>query len=83
MGGTGEYSLYNLAEDPGETTNLSADRPDVLRDLSNKWDQYAQENGVAVVDFEAVNRIAPAAADKWYAMDWAVEKKASGTAANE
>ncbi|WP_205754013.1 arylsulfatase [Arthrobacter nitrophenolicus] len=83
MGGTGEYSLYNLAEDPGETTNLAADRPDVLDDLSNKWDQYAQENGVAVVDFEAVNKIAPAAADKWYVMDWAVEKNASGTATNE
>lgn len=82
MGGTGEYSLYNLAEDPGETTNLASERPDVLDDLSRKWDQYAEENGVAVVDFEAVNKNAPAAADKWYVMDWAVEKNASETATN-
>lgn len=82
MGGTGEYSLYNLADDPGETTNLASERPDVLDDLSRKWDQYAEENGVAVVDFEAVNKNAPAAADKWYVMDWAVEKNASETATN-
>ena len=82
MGGTGEYALYNLAEDPGETTNLASERPDVLDDLSRKWDQYAEENGVAVVDFEAVNENAPAAADKWYVMDWAVEKNASETATN-
>ncbi|MFC9935940.1 sulfatase-like hydrolase/transferase [Glutamicibacter sp. NPDC127525] len=83
MGGTGEYSLYNLAEDPGEVTNLAADRPDILEDLSNKWDRYADENGVAVVDFEAVNKTAPSAAEKWYAMDWALDKDASGPGANE
>lgn len=71
LGGSGEYSLYNLDADPGETTDVIADHPDIAQDLAEKWDQYAQDNGVAVVDFEAVNEGAQAAADNWYAFDWA------------
>lgn len=71
MGGTGEYALYNLGTDPGETTDIIADHPDIAAELEAKWDQYARENGVAVVDFEAVNEGAAAAAEKWYAIDWA------------
>lgn len=71
MGGTGEYALYNLATDPGETNDIIADHPDIAEELSTKWDQYAQDNGVAVVDLEAVNESAPAGADNWYAFDWA------------
>lgn len=73
MGGTGEYALYNLATDPGETTDVIAEHPKIARELEEKWNQYAQDNGVAVVEFDAVNESAPTAADKWYAMDWATE----------
>ncbi|MCS5480703.1 arylsulfatase [Corynebacterium sp. YIM 101645] len=71
MGGTGEYALYNLAEDPGETLDVIADHPDIARELEEKWERYAEDNGVAVVEFEDVNAGAQTAADNWYAMDWA------------
>lgn len=76
MGGTGEYALYNLAEDPGETRDLAADHPDILDELSRKWDQYAEDNGVVPVDFEAVNAVAEMIADRAYAVDWADEATA-------
>lgn len=59
-GGTGDYALYNLAEDPGETRDVSADHPEIVADLSEKWDRYAQDNGVISVTFEAVNEVPPA-----------------------
>lgn len=52
--GPGEYALYNLADDPGETTDVSGDHPDLIAELAEKWDKYAEENGVVAVDFEAV-----------------------------
>lgn len=71
MGGTGEYALYNLALDPGETNDVIQEHPQIAEDLAGKWDQYAADNGVAVVDFESVNEAAPASADAWYSIDWA------------
>jgi arylsulfatase len=44
--GTGTWRLYNLAEDPGETRDLSAEMPDLSRDLQAAWDRYAEEVGV-------------------------------------
>jgi len=35
--------LFNLATDPAETTNLAASRPELVRDLITKLDQFAQE----------------------------------------
>src|SRR5699024_6720332 len=83
MGGTGEYSLYNLADDPGETHDLIADHPDNARELEEKRGQYAEEKNVAVVDFESVNEIAPGAAERWYRIDWAEEKNDTETDAHE
>lgn len=60
-GGTGEYALYNLATDPGETRDVSADHPEMVEELSEKWEQYAKDNGVAPADFEAVNEAASVA----------------------
>lgn len=71
MGGTGDYALYNLGTDPGETVDVSADHPEIVAELSEKWEQYAEDNGVVAVDFEAVNEIAPAAAAGAYVIDWA------------
>lgn len=71
MGGTGDWALYNIADDPGETTDVIADHPDIARDLAAKWDHYAETTGVVPVDFAAVNDVAQAAAQGWFALDWA------------
>ena len=44
--GTGEWHLYDLATDPGETHNLAAEEPEVLARLQNAWSSYADEVGV-------------------------------------
>ncbi|OAV52029.1 sulfatase-like hydrolase/transferase [Enteractinococcus helveticum] len=71
MGGTGEYSLYNLDKDPGETNNVIDSYPDIAHELAEKWDQYAEDQGVEVVDFEAVNAAAPESAAISLSIDWA------------
>jgi arylsulfatase len=44
--GTGEWQLYNLAEDPGEVNDLAAQYPDLTSELAQGWQQYAETNGV-------------------------------------
>ena len=39
----GKTELYNLAKDPGETTNVAAENPEVARDLEARLLQYARE----------------------------------------
>lgn len=39
----GKTELYNLAKDPGETTNVGAENPEVARDLEARLLQYAKE----------------------------------------
>ena len=73
MGGTGAYALYNLGDDPGETNDVIADHPEIAEELIDKWEQYADKHGVAVVDFEDANEVAEGIADRWYAIDWADE----------
>ena len=47
--GPGEWQLFNLAEDPGETNNLAATSPELLEELTAVWQQYAHEVGVVEV----------------------------------
>ncbi len=44
--GDGQIRLYNVAEDPGETRDLSAEMPDLLQELVAAWDEKAKEVGV-------------------------------------
>jgi arylsulfatase len=44
--GSGIWQLYNLAEDPGETRDLSQEQPEILQKLKTAWDRYAKEVGV-------------------------------------
>ena len=44
--GTGEWKLYNVTEDPGETRDLSRDRPMILKELRAAWAAYANDVGV-------------------------------------
>lgn len=44
--GDGQWRLYNLARDPGETTDLSASEPAVKARLLSEYDAYAKRVGV-------------------------------------
>ncbi len=44
--GEGVWKLYNVANDPGETTDLSADDPEIFEELKSAWDKYAADVGV-------------------------------------
>lgn len=69
-GGTGNYALYNLATDPGETTDLIDAHPDIAGRLVDKWQQYAAANGVVEVPIEVANAAAERANPLMYAVDW-------------
>ncbi len=44
--GTGEWELYNIKNDRGETTNLATQYPDKVQDLAKLYQQYTKTNGV-------------------------------------
>ena len=44
--GTGEWQLFDVVNDPGETTDLSEKMPDTMEMLVSAWEQYAEEVGV-------------------------------------
>lgn len=69
FGGTGDYALYNLDDDPGETRDLSAQHPQRLRRLAQKWDAYATANGVIKVPMDQVNRFFEQLAGPMLAVD--------------
>lgn len=48
--GPGQWQLYNLARDPGETTDLAAAEPERLAGLIADWDKYVDETGVRIVN---------------------------------
>ncbi|KAK7054676.1 hypothetical protein VNI00_003139 [Paramarasmius palmivorus] len=45
--GKGEWELYDLGKDPGETRDLSSENPEKLKELLVLWDDYVRRNGVA------------------------------------
>jgi arylsulfatase len=49
-GGSGEWELFNLATDPGETRDLSQREPAKTKALLALWDEYAARNGVILTD---------------------------------
>lgn len=44
--GPGEWRLYDTAADPGETTDLSSEYPEILEELLAAWQEYAEDVGV-------------------------------------
>lgn len=44
--GDGQWRLFNLSTDPGETTDLSSEYPEVLADLIEEFASYSGEVGV-------------------------------------
>lgn len=55
FGGTGNYALYNLEQDPGEVEDLSAQYPKKVAELAHKWQIYAAANGIVDVPMDKVN----------------------------
>ena len=49
-GGSGQWELYNLRSDPGETIDLSKKNPDKHAELLAHWDEYEKQNGVILTD---------------------------------
>lgn len=44
--GPGEWQLFNLADDPTETTDLAAKQPEKFQEMLLEWDEYIRRNGV-------------------------------------
>lgn len=44
--GDSSWRLYNIAADPGETTNLAAQMPDLAANMLADYEAYADRNGV-------------------------------------
>jgi arylsulfatase len=44
--GSGEWQLYNLAEDPPEMNDLAAEYPERLELMIQMWERYKEENTV-------------------------------------
>lgn len=44
--GPDKWQLFNLTQDPGETTDLSEQHPDILNELINHWSEYVAETGL-------------------------------------
>jgi arylsulfatase len=49
-GGTSDWQLYNLREDPAELNDLSATQPEKRKALLRLWDEYVKRNGVVLSD---------------------------------
>jgi arylsulfatase len=48
--GDGQWRLYNVVMDPGETNDLAKEKPNLLQELQQAWDHYADEVGVVLPD---------------------------------
>ena len=50
--GSGEWELYNLAEDPSEIVNLATANPERVDDMIEMWEQYQTDNIVLDVSLD-------------------------------
>jgi arylsulfatase A-like enzyme len=48
--GTSEWQLFNLKDDPGETRDLAAEKPEIRERLVQHWGEYVKTNGVILPD---------------------------------
>ncbi len=48
--GSGEWKLFDIQNDPGETNNLAQTRPKLLKKLKSEWDKYAEDVGVILTE---------------------------------
>ncbi|NVK40130.1 MAG: arylsulfatase [Oceanospirillaceae bacterium] len=52
---TDGWQLFNVAKDPGETTNLADANPDKLAEMKQEWERYVAENGVVIAEWPEQN----------------------------
>jgi arylsulfatase len=60
--GTGDWELYNIGTDPGETQDLSNEYPDKKNELLMLWDEYVETNNVIMPNrhwFETLEDVLP------------------------
>jgi len=60
--GKADWELYNLANDPVERKDLSAEQPEKLQELLALWDSYVKANNVVIPSrsvFEAMEKPLP------------------------
>ena len=57
--GDGKWRLFNLANDPGGSIDLSTEEPDIFNDLPTEYDNYAAAMGVLDMSegYDSVQRI--------------------------
>ncbi|MCK4749589.1 MAG: sulfatase-like hydrolase/transferase, partial [Bacteroidales bacterium] len=48
--GLNEWKLYDVQNDPGETTDITSENPEILEDLISAWDKYADRVGVVLAE---------------------------------
>lgn len=70
FGGTDGYALYNLKDDPGETTDLLASEQDKVKELAAKWDAYARANNIVDSPMDVVNGVMNRVVTRFTGMDW-------------
>ena len=44
--GPAVWKLYDMVNDPGETRDLSSEKPEILQELETEWERYAKNVGV-------------------------------------
>jgi arylsulfatase len=54
---SGEWELYDLAEDPAESNDLSSKYPEKVEDMIKKWEQYKEDNTVLDIALDLSRRI--------------------------
>lgn len=47
--GSDKWQLFNIRTDPGETTDLADENPEVLAEMINYWSEYVAETGLVEV----------------------------------
>jgi len=50
--GKGEWELFNLQQDPGETNDLSSEHPDRVEAMVAMWEQYKTDNTVLDISLD-------------------------------
>lgn len=57
--GTGEWELYDIIKDPGETRDLASKMPDVVAELAKAYDAYQLKNDVVPVpdDYDPIAQL--------------------------
>jgi arylsulfatase A-like enzyme len=58
--GDGQWRLYHISDDPGETNDLSARRPQLFQQMQDEYANYAETHGVLDMpeNYSLVNQVA-------------------------